>query len=94
MVDTIQMSMDAAIQGLGFALGHRPIVDQELDSGALVTIGLPSARAEAGYWLVGLPETMSRPEIVEFRQWLQQEMAQFQEAPPAAPTNTASSAPS
>jgi len=92
MVDTIQMSIDAAIQGLGFALGHRPIVDQELDSGALVTIGLPSARAEAGYWLVGLSETMSRPEIVEFRQWLQQEMAQFQEAPPAAPTNTESSA--
>jgi hypothetical protein len=37
---------------------------------------------------------MGRPEIVEFRQWLQQEMAQFQETPPAAPTNAASLAPS
>jgi DNA-binding transcriptional LysR family regulator len=94
MVDTIQMTIDAAVQGLGVALGHRPIVDLELDAGALVTIGLPSVRAEARYFLVGLPETMGRPEIVEFRQWLQQEMAQFQETPPAAPTNAASLAPS
>ena len=89
MVDSIQMTIDAAVQGLGIALGHRPIVDHELDSGALVTIGLPSARAEAGYWLVGLPETMGRPEIIEFRQWLQQEMAEFQQAPPTAQSDVA-----
>jgi LysR family glycine cleavage system transcriptional activator len=81
MVDTIQMTMDAAIQGLGVALGRRPIVDEELDAGALVAIGLPAALSEAAYWLVGSPETMDRPEIVQFRQWLQQEMAEFQEAP-------------
>jgi DNA-binding transcriptional LysR family regulator len=92
MVDSIQMTIDAAVQGLGIALGHRPIVDDELDSGALVTIGLPSARAEAGYWLVGLPETMGRPEIVEFRKWLQQEMAEFQQAPPTAQSNVARAA--
>jgi LysR family transcriptional regulator, glycine cleavage system transcriptional activator len=92
MVDSIQMTIDAAVQGLGIALGHRPIVDHELDTGALVTIGLPTARSEAGYWLVGLPETLGRPDIVEFRQWLRQELAEFQVAPPAEQSNVARAA--
>jgi DNA-binding transcriptional LysR family regulator len=78
MVDTIHMSMDAAVQGLGIALGRRPMVEQELNAGTLVTAGLPSARAERGYWMVGLPETMTRPEIMQFREWLQSELADFE----------------
>ena len=81
MVDTIHMSMDAAVQGLGIALGRRPMVEQELNAGTLVTTGLPSARAERGYWLVGLPETLARPEIVQFREWLQRELADFDAMP-------------
>ncbi len=84
MVDTIQMSMDAAARGLGIALGRRPLVDEELAAGILVTIGMPSARAEAGYWLVGLPETMARPEIIEFRDWIQNEMSELEERLPPA----------
>jgi DNA-binding transcriptional LysR family regulator len=79
VVDTIQMSIDAAVEGLGIVLGRRPLVDQELSAGTLVTIGMPSARAEAGYWLVGLPETLARPDIAEFRRWLQHEMSPFED---------------
>ena len=81
MVDTIQMAIDAAVEGLGIALGRRPLVDQELSAGTLVTIGMPAARAESGYWLVGLPETLARPDIVEFRQWLQHELSPFEDVP-------------
>ncbi len=53
-VDTIQMAFEAAAMGLGIALGRRPLVDQDLASGALVEVGLPAIEAETAYWLVGL----------------------------------------
>jgi hypothetical protein len=43
---------------------------------------MPEARTETGYWLVGVPETLARSEITEFRQWLQQELREFEELSP------------
>jgi DNA-binding transcriptional LysR family regulator len=88
-VDTIQMTIDAALQGLGIALGRRPLIDQELEAGHLVTVGLPAARAKGGYWIVALPETMSRPEIIEFREWLEGELIQFNPSDPNSQFHTA-----
>lgn len=69
-VDTIQMAIDAAVRGLGIALGRRPIIDQELEAGVLVPFSEREIVSRTGYWLVGLPETMLRSEIRAFRDWL------------------------
>lgn len=69
-VDTIQMAIDAAVRGLGIALGRRPLIDQELESGILVPFTEREIVSRTGYWLVGLPETMLRSEIRSFRDWL------------------------
>ncbi|TAJ83182.1 LysR substrate-binding domain-containing protein [Reyranella sp.] len=70
MVDTIDMAIDAACRGLGIAIGRLPFARPELDAGKLVTFCDPVVVAKTGYWLVGLPDTMKRPEVVAFRRWL------------------------
>lgn len=73
-VDTIQMAFEAAAMGLGVALGRRPLVDQDLASGALVEAGLPAIEAETAYWLVGSDGADRRPDLLGFRRWLLREV--------------------
>lgn len=79
MVDTIHMVIDAAVQGLGIALGRRPIIDSELENGSLVRFCGPSVVSATNYWLVGTPEAMSQPNIIAFRDWLLAEMSEWTE---------------
>lgn len=79
LVDTIQMAFDAAVQGLGVALGRLPLALPELESGRLVRFCGPTVRAENGYWLVASPDAMTRPEIVAFKDWITAETARFRE---------------
>ena len=74
-VDTLQMAFDAAIRGMGVVLGRRPLVDPELNAGTLVTLIDQPMRSPTAYWLVGLPETMTRPDIQAFRDWLIEELS-------------------
>ena len=69
-VDSIQMAMEAATQGLGIALGRRPLVDDDLQQGKLVEAGGPVVPSALSYWLVGANATFERPEIRLFRTWL------------------------
>jgi len=80
-IDTIQMAFDAAVRCMGIVLGRRPLVDPELHAGTLITVAEPVVRSPAAYWLVGLAQTMARPEIQSFRTWLLDELAAD---PPAA----------
>lgn len=73
-VDTIQMAFEAAILGLGVALGRRPLVDQDLASGALVEAGLSEIEAETAYWLVGSDGAERRPDPLAFKRWLLREV--------------------
>ena len=50
--DTLQMTFDAAVRGLGVALGRRPLVDAELAAGTLVKLWEPEVPCESAYWLV------------------------------------------
>lgn len=74
-VDTIQMAFDAAASGLGVAIGRRPLVDPELQSGVLAPFFPTVTKSKVGYWLVGPQEVMDRPEIRSFRNWLLGEVA-------------------
>src|SRR5262249_16160874 len=75
------MSMEAAAQGLGIALGRKPLVDGELAQGRLVEAG-PVVRADTSYWLVGAGRVYERPESKLFRRWLLSELGN---AAPCAP---------
>lgn len=72
--DTIRMAMDAAAQGLGIALGRKPLVDDDLTTGRLVEIGGPPRQGTTCYWLVGEESTFKRAEARLFRRWLIEEI--------------------
>lgn len=69
-VDTIELAFQAAAQGLGVALGRRPLVDPDLDAGALVALDLPPLQAQTAYWLVSSDAVQRRTELLAFRDWL------------------------
>lgn len=80
--DTIQLAFEAAIAGLGVVLGRRPLVDNELASQALIEIGLPTYCGQAAYWLVSSASVDSRPDLLDFRQWLLTEIGAYAQAAP------------
>lgn len=72
--DTIQLALEAAIQGLGVAIGRRPLVDGDLAAGRLVKLLDPEILGSTSYWLVGAVESMARPEVSAFRDWMVAEL--------------------
>ncbi len=72
-VDTIQLSFEAAASGLGVALGRRPLVDLDLESGALVEVG-ETMLADTAYWLVTSEGAGRRPDLLAFKRWLLREV--------------------
>ncbi|WP_025596973.1 LysR substrate-binding domain-containing protein [Burkholderia sp. WSM2230] len=75
-VDTIQLAFEAASMGLGVALGRRPLVNRDLESGALVAAAFDTVDSATAYWLVSAEDAERRPELVGFRQWILAEAAQ------------------
>lgn len=68
--DTIHMALEAAVQGLGVAMGRLPLVASDLADGRLVPVLGPPCRSSTGYWLVTGREALARPEVVAFRNWV------------------------
>lgn len=68
--DTLELAWAAAAQGLGVAIGRRPLVDPDLAAGRLVEVLGPPVRARTGYWLVAAREVFERVEAGAFRDWL------------------------
>ena len=60
-VDTAEMAIHAAVEGLGIAIGRRPFVDPELAAGTLVHFRDQEVPAEAGIWLVAPPDCAAAP---------------------------------
>jgi len=64
------MALQAAIDGLGVALGRTPFVEADLRDGRLVApfdLALPD---KAGFYVVAPEETADTPKIKLFRDWL------------------------
>lgn len=65
------MALQAAMDGLGVALGTTRLVETDLAAGRLVApFGSVVLPAEAGYYLVGPAETADTRKIALFRQWI------------------------
>jgi len=74
------MALQAAIDGLGVALGRTRLVDADIAAGRLVVpfdVVLP---ADAGYYIVVPEETADAAKIVLFRDWLTQSVTPRGEA--------------
>jgi LysR family glycine cleavage system transcriptional activator len=65
------MALQAAMDGLGIALGRTRIVESDIAARRLVApFDTPMASSEAGYYLVGPTDTADTPKIALFRAWL------------------------
>jgi len=76
------MAYQAAIEGLGVALGRTRFVEGDIAAGRLVVpfdIVLP---ARAGFYVVAPEETADTPKIARFRDWLIASVAPGAPAPP------------
>src|SRR5262245_51142827 len=68
--DLIFMTVQAAIDGIGVAMGRTSYVQNDIAKGRLVVpfkIALP---ADAGFYLVSPEAAAERPKLAAFRQWL------------------------
>ncbi len=68
--DNIGMALDAAAEGMGLAIGRRPLIDGDLAAGRLVAVLGPPRPARTAYWLLAAPGTMARPALSTFRTWI------------------------
>lgn len=73
--DTIQLTIGAAVAGLGTAIGRLPLIDEELETGRLVRARGPSVKGEVGYWLVASEVTRRWAEVAVFKDWLLKQSA-------------------
>ena len=64
------MTVQAAIDGLGVAIGRTAIVESDIAKGRLVVPFEMSLPVDAGYYLVCPPEAADAPKITAFRDWL------------------------
>ena len=66
----ILMTVQAAIDGLGVAMAHVELVQDDLASGRLVAVYPLVVRTSESYRLVGREADARRPEVAAFRDWL------------------------
>jgi len=69
------MMIQAAVEGMGVALGHSLLVAPHLKRGTLVGLFEPPVTAPARYFLVVAPGSREKPELRAFLEWLRAETA-------------------
>lgn len=69
------MVVQAAIDGLGVALGREPLVIDELAAGRLVRPFTLTAPSDFSYYFVCPRENLADPRVAAFRDWLMEEAA-------------------
>jgi LysR family glycine cleavage system transcriptional activator len=74
-MDSYDLALNTAAQGLGVALGMHPFVNRELQNGTLQEL-FPDTRIEArGHWHLACREALEDDErVIVFRQWLLDEV--------------------
>ena len=64
------MMVQAAVEGMGVALGHSLMIARELEQGTLVSLFDSRVTAPARYLLVTAPASKDKPEVLAFRDWV------------------------
>jgi LysR family glycine cleavage system transcriptional activator len=66
-------AQQAAVEGVGVALGLRPYIDDDLASGKLVAPFKITAKKDAQWYLIYRPERRGDPVLQAFQAWIAQE---------------------
>jgi LysR family transcriptional regulator, glycine cleavage system transcriptional activator len=82
--DLSLMALQAAVDGLGVALGRSAYVEADIAAGRLVVPFDVKLPAEAGFYVVAPQETAETPKIALFRDWLIKSVTPGAKAPPPA----------
>ncbi len=77
------MLVQAAVQGLGAAVGRTSTIDRELQQGSLVALFDPGRGPRTSCCLVSTAAARARPEVRAFRDWILREAASQRLAPVA-----------
>ena len=78
------MVVQAAVEGLGIALGREPLVIDALSDGRLVRPFADVAQSPLSYWLVRRGETQESQKVSVFLDWIQYEVATQSDISPHA----------
>jgi LysR family glycine cleavage system transcriptional activator len=72
--DTIQMAITAAVEGMGIAMGRLPLVEDYLESGALVEPFSLRVTSRNAYWLLSANTAPLTEAAAVFRGWMRAEL--------------------
>lgn len=74
--DSYDLALNAAMQGIGVALGMEPFVNRDLSAGLLVE-PFPNRRiyVPRDWFFVSREEKSEHPDVVTFRQWMLEQIA-------------------
>jgi LysR family glycine cleavage system transcriptional activator len=72
--------IEAAVQGLGVALGRSSLVEQDLEQGRLVRAAPGEVATGSGFYLVWRADSPKLARIAAFRAWLEAEARAMEEA--------------
>jgi LysR family glycine cleavage system transcriptional activator len=72
--DLLDHAIRAAVDGLGITIADRHMIARELASGQLTQVLNVHVDGHQSYWLVTRPEQTALPHLVQFKDWLQQEV--------------------
>jgi len=78
------MVIQAAIEGVGVALGREPLVIDALCDGRLVRPFAQVTQSPLSYWLVRRREAGDSGKVAEFLSWIRSEVANQPDIPPPA----------
>ncbi len=84
--DSTRVAVEAAMEGMGIAIGAPFLFAAEIASGRLVQplpVVVPSGRS---YWFVCRPQDAERPTIRALRDWLLEETAEWRQAVTSPPS--------
>ncbi|HMQ94862.1 MAG TPA: LysR substrate-binding domain-containing protein [Amaricoccus sp.] len=71
--DRADLMLQAAIGGLGVALGRTLLIEDDICNGLLIPVGQP-VRVAAAYWLVTKPELADTASMMTLRAWLKEQI--------------------
>ena len=71
--DSYALTLEAAVDGLGVALGRRAFVEHDLAAGRLVQPFALTVSVDEAWYLIFPEAVTSRPEVQAFRRWIAEE---------------------
>ena len=77
--DQSGLTLQAAVQGLGVAMGRTPIVDRKLADKSLVEPFNSRLKSSGGYWLIIKATVEMRKHVEEFTTWILKESSMEQD---------------